>query len=287
MKISGFTFVRNAEKYDYPVKESITSILPIVDEFIVCLGNSADKTLELIQSINSSKIKIFHSTWDESLKTGGRVLAVETDKAMEQIAEDSDWAFYLQADEVVHEKYLQNIQKAAELYKDNDLVEGLLFKYLHFYGTYDYVGDSRRWYNREIRIVRNDKSIKSYKDAQGFRKNGLKLHVKPIDAYIYHYGWVKAPDVQMQKHNNSGKFWGGANYVEPNKEMFDYFKEADSLINFNDTHPQVMKQRIEKMNWKINFDVSRKQMSPKDRLLYSIEKLTGKRLFDYRNYRII
>ena len=290
MKISGFTFVRNAEKYDYPVVESITSILPIVDEFIVCVGNSIDKTLELIHSINSSKIKIIHSTWDDSLRTGGRVLAAETDKAFAQIAGDSDWAFYLQADEVVHEQYLENIKNAAEQYKNNQSVEGLLFKYLHFYGTYDYVGDSRRWYNREIRIIRNDKSIKSYRDAQGFRKNGRKLNVKPIDAYIYHYGWVKAPAVQMQKHYNSGKFWGGADYVEPknsSKEIFDYFKEADSLVKFQDTHPGVMEHRIEKMNWKIDFDISRKQMSFKDRMLYSIEKLTGKRLFDYRNYRII
>jgi hypothetical protein len=35
MKVGGFTFVRNVVKYDYPVVESIRSILPVVDEFIV------------------------------------------------------------------------------------------------------------------------------------------------------------------------------------------------------------------------------------------------------------
>ena len=110
MKISGFTFVRNAIKYDYPVVESIISILPIVDEFVVSVGNSDDGTLELIQSINSPKIKIVHSVWDDSLRKGGTILAVETDKAFQHVSADSDWAFYLQADEVVHEKYLDIIQ---------------------------------------------------------------------------------------------------------------------------------------------------------------------------------
>lgn len=290
MKISGFTFVRNAVKFDYPLVESITSILPVVDEFIVSLGNSEDQTSSLIQSINSPKIKIVHSIWDDSLKTGGKVLAVETDKAFAQVSADSDWAFYLQADEVVHEKYLENIQKAASLYLDNPAVEGLLCKYLHFYGTYDYVGDSRRWYNREIRIIRNDKSIRSYLDAQGFRKNGRKLNVKPIDAYIYHYGWVKPPSTQLKKINNATNFWGGENATQPsfnNDEAFNYLNDADSLVKFTDSHPGVMKERIRQQNWEVHFDVKRKKMSLKDHLLYRFEKATGRRLFSFKNYRIV
>jgi len=159
MKICGFTFVRNAVKYDYPVVESITSILPIVDEFIVSIGNCDDGTLELIQSIGSAKIRIVHSVWDDSLKEGGRVLAVETDKALAHIPAGYDWAFYLQADEVVHENDLKNITAAANKYADNKKIEGLLFKYTHFYGTYDYIGDSRRWYSHEIRLIRNNGNI--------------------------------------------------------------------------------------------------------------------------------
>jgi hypothetical protein len=71
MKICGFTFVRNAVKYDYPIIESITSILPIVEEFIVSVGNCDDGTLQLIESINSPKIKIVHSIWDDLHKEGG------------------------------------------------------------------------------------------------------------------------------------------------------------------------------------------------------------------------
>lgn len=290
MKISGFTFVRNAVKYDYPVVESITSILPIVDEFIVSVGNSEDNTLQLIESIHSPKIKIFHSVWDDTLREGGKVLAIETDKAFAHVSPDSDWAFYLQADEVVHEKYFDTIIKEVQQHLDNPKVEGLLFKYLHFYGTYDYVGDTRRWYNREIRIVRNDKSIRSYRDAQGFRKDGRKMNVKLIDAFIYHYGWVKHPKQQQHKIEDFHIYWSKDQEASFRKEqniLFDYMKEADLLKKFEETHPAVMQKRISEKNWDIDYDPSYNKMSLKDILLYKIEKMTGRRLFDYKNYRII
>jgi len=291
MKICGFTFVRNAVKLDYPVLQSISSILPIVDEFVVSVGNSDDGTLQLIESIGSPKIRIFHSIWDESLKEGGRVLAAETDKALAHVDPGFDWAFYLQADEVVHEKDHANIVQSAKKYLDDKKVEGLLFRYLHFYGTYDYTGDSRRWYGQEIRMIRNNGNIGSYRDAQGFRtKQNKKLGVKKIDASIYHYGWVRHPHKQLEKLNSFSSFWNGQDYQAPpiaGEQEFDFFKDMDSLALFRGTHPAVMRERIAEKNWQVNLDLRRKQFSFRNNLLYRIEKLTGKRLFDYRNYRII
>ena len=194
MKVTGFTIIRNALKYDYPVVEAINSILPICDEFVVAVGNSEDETLQLIKNINSPKIKIIETVWDDSLRKGGQVLAIETNKAFDTISKDTDWCFYIQSDECVHEKHLLAIKNAMQTYKDDKKVDGLLFNYVHFYGHYNYIGNSNRWYSKEIRIIKNDKSIRSYKDAQGFRKlDDSKLNVKQIDAEIYHYGWVKTP----------------------------------------------------------------------------------------------
>lgn len=290
MKISGFIIIRNAVINDYPVTEAIRSVLPLVDEMIVSIGDCEDDTLGLIQSIESDKIRIVHSVWDPALRKGGEVLAVETDKAFAHISPNADWAFYIQADEVVHEKYYPVILEAAKKYKDQKEVEGLLFKYTHFYGTYDYVGDSRRWYNREIRIIRNDKNIHSYKDAQGFRKDGRKLFVQPIDAHIYHYGWVKSPKQMMQKQKNLGKFWRTDEEWQQllaSSDFWDFNNEFDSLEKFTGTHPAVMHERINNQNWKIELDISKKHFSFKERLLYYIEKTTGKRLFDYKNYKIL
>ncbi len=290
MKVSGFTFVRNAVKYDYPVVAAINSILPLCDEVIVSVGNSEDGTLELIQSIGSPKIKITHSVWDDSLKEGGTILAVETDKAFAHVSPDADWAFYIQADEVVHEQDYPAIRAAMQEHLDDKRVEGLLFKYMHFFGSYDYVGDSRTWYQHEIRVIRNDKRISSYRDAQGFRKEGQKLHVKRVNASMYHYGWVKDPATQAKKLNNSFQLYHGTNEELVSNRVpiaqFDY-GEVDSLAPFKGTHPGVMQERINKKNWQFSHDISRKKFSFKDSILYWVEKKTGKRLFDYRNYKVI
>jgi hypothetical protein len=289
MKISGFTIIKNAVINDYPVVEAIQSILPVVDEMVVGIGRSDDETEALIRTISSNKMKIFHSEWDPALREGGRILAVETNKAFQHIASDSDWAFYIQADEVVHEKYHPIIRDAAERYCDDKKVDGLLFRYLHFYGTYDYVGDSRKWYDKEIRIIRNDKTIEAFKDAQGFRRNGQRLPVKLINAWIYHYGWVKNPQQMKQKMFQVGKLWHSdeeMNAFLKSSDFFDY-NDFDSLNKFEGTHPAVMQHRIASKNWDINLDVQQKKFSLKNRFLYWIEKKTGKRLFDFRNYKIV
>src|SRR5688572_6492784 len=155
MKVTGFSFVKNAIKYQYPVVEAIRSILPLCDDLVIAVGDSEDDTRALVASIDSQKIKILDSVWNESLKEGGRVLAVETDKAFQAIGNDTDWCFYIQADEVLHEQYHSEVYEQMKKWKDEKKVDGLLFKYRHFYGSYDYVGISSKWYRNEIRILRN------------------------------------------------------------------------------------------------------------------------------------
>jgi glycosyltransferase involved in cell wall biosynthesis len=287
LKITGFTFIRNALTYDYPIVEAINSILPICDEFVVAVGNSSDETLQLIQQIDAQKIRIIETVWDDSLREAGRVLAVETDKAFAAISEDSDWAFYIQGDEVVHEKYLDAIYKAMLQFKDDKNVDGLLFKYLHFYGSYDYVGVSSRWYKHEIRVVRKNKAIYSYRDAQGFRKgNNEKLRVKEIDAYIYHYGWVKPPAAMQRKQEVFHKLWHDDNWVEQHVakvEEYDY-SGIDALTLFTDTHPKVMQARIAQKNWIFAHDISFNRLSLKEKLKIFTQKYLGWDMGQYKNY---
>lgn len=291
MKISGFTIIKNAIVNDYPVVEAITSILPVVDEMVVLVGDCSDDTRALIAGIQSDKIKIFDSVWDPAVRTGGTVLAIETDKAFQLINKDSDWAFYIQADEVVHEKYHKAILEGCLRYKDDKRIEGLLFKYLHFYGTYDYVGDSRKWYSHEVRIIRNDKKIAAYRDAQGFRVGNARLKVKPLNAFIYHYGWVKSPKQMKTKLNNVGQLWHQdtpqwQQFVQ-SSDVFD-FDDFDSIKLFKETHPLVMQPRISQCNWKLSIDPSDKRFRKfKHRIMYYVEKLTGKRFFEFKNYKII
>ena len=287
MKVAGFNFIKNAVLYDYPIVEAITSILPICDAFYIAVGKSEDDTLDLIKNISSQKIRIIETVWDESNRVGGKILADETNKAFDAISEEFDWCFYVQGDEVIHEKYLSVIKSGMEKHLKDYKVEGLLFHYLHFFGSYDFYGDARKWYRYEIRIIRNDKSIRSYKDAQGFRKNGEKLKVKLIEAWVYHYGWVKHPADQQKKVRNFRKFWHSEDKIElleGNKLEFDYM-DIDSLEKFEGTHPRVMMDRIKRINWKFDFDPSYKNLNLKTRFLHLIEKYTGWRPGEYKNYR--
>jgi hypothetical protein len=289
MKISGFTIIKNAVVNDFPIVEAIKSILPVVDEMIVLIGDSTDATIALIEAIGDPKIKIHHSVWDKNLRKGGVVLAVETDKAFQYIDASFDWAFYIQGDEVVHEKYHPAIIEACHKYKTDDAVQGLLFNYKHFFGTYDYVGDSRKWYAHEVRIIRNNKKITAYRDAQGFRIGKTKLPVAAINAAIYHYGWVKSPEQMRKKQKESSVFWHDDTQMEKIISSPDYydFSGFDSLEKFTDTHPIVMKERIIQKNWAIDLDISKKKFSLKNLILYYFEKWTGIRPFDFRNYKII
>ncbi len=288
MKVTGFTFIRNALKYDYPIVEAITSVLPVCNEFVVMVGNSEDATRKLIEDIASPKIIIYDSVWDDSLREGGRVLAVETDKAYSKISEDTDWCFYIQGDEVLHEKYQEPILTSMKKYKDDLRVEGLLFDYQHFYGSYDFVGDSRKWYRREIRIVRKNKNIYSFRDAQGFKIGGKRLRVKRANACMYHYGWVKPPEKQQEKQKNFHKMWHDDEWMKKNiaqQNAFDY-TNIDSLARFTQTHPKVMAERIKRLNWQFNFDPTMRNLSLKHRFYEFMENNLGLTIGEYKNYKL-
>ncbi|MBB3701448.1 glycosyltransferase family 2 protein [Flammeovirga yaeyamensis] len=283
MKVTGFSFIKNAIKYDYPVLEAITSILPLCDEFVVAVGNCDDGTRELIENIDP-KIRIIDTIWDESLKTGGSVLADETNKAFKEISKDTDWCFYIQGDEALHEDFIPTVKEAMLKYKDDKNVDGLLFKYKHFYGSYDYIGSSTKWYRHEIRVIKNNPEIYSYRDAQGFRKgDNEKLRVKPINAFIYHYGWVRPPEKMMAKQSNFSSLYNNGTPSIEGAE-FDY-SEIDSLALFDGSHPKVMQNRIQKKNWKFDQDISIKNYSLKEKVKQFVMKLTGGYIIgEYKNY---
>ena len=288
MIVAGFTFIRNAIKYDYPIVEAIKSILPLCDYIVVAIGDSDDRTEELITGLNEKKIRIIHTVWDESVPNGG-VLAVETNKAFDAIGNDADWCFYIQGDEVFNSEQTNIVRASMLKYKDNAQTQGLLFHYRHFYGSYDYIGTARGWYRHEIRIIKNDKKIRSYRDAQGFRIEGKKLRVRLIDAYIHHYGWVRNPEAQQRKQLNFNKYWRTDEWISenvPDVESFDY-SQVDGLSLYIGNHPEVIQPRIQKLNWKFTFDPTRQSPFLRKRILMWIEQKTGWRVGEYRNFKKI
>jgi len=292
MKVSGFTFVRNAIKLYYPIEESIRSILPICDEFIVAAGDSDDGTTELIRSIGSDKIKIIETAWDSKYFVGGAINAQQTNIALSHCT--GDWAFYLQADEVVHEKYLPVLVEKMERYLDDPEVEGFLFDYKHFYGDYDHYQVAHNWYRREVRIIRNGIGIRSWKSAQGFRRDGRKLKVVLADAEIYHYGWVRPPVKMTRKQIALSSVHHDREWVRerfPDENTPYDFGKMKTLAKFEGTHPAVMRKRIAEMNWKVvpSNNVVGKHDKLWIRMLTFVENrlLGGYRIGEYKNYTLL
>ena len=296
---------RNADKLYYPIKESILSALPLVDEFVVAIGKSDedDRTLEIVKSIDSDKIKIILTEWNMNAFPNGTVHAEQTDLAKSHCS--GDWLLYLQADEVLHEQDHQEIKAACEKHQADLKIEGFLFQYHHFWGDYDHVVLSHGWYNEEIRVIRNIPEIHSWQSAQSFRhihnfdgksyraKEGTrKLKVKKLSAAIYHYGWVRPPEIMTTKMNALDKNHSheGTQY----RGEFD-FGDMRKLQAFNDIHPHVMQVRIQKMNWKGKLNFSGKALNRSfrfkhERLRYRMlswiedRLFSGKQIFRFKNF---
>ncbi len=316
MKLSGFTMGKNISKLHYPMKESVLSILPIVDEFIVVLGDSDpdDTTRNEIAGIGSNKIKIIDSVWDTGKFGSGTIYAQQTHLAKNHCS--GDWLFYIQADEVVHEDYLPVIRQKCTDYLEDREVEGLLFKYLHFWGDYWHYHDSHGWYRKEIRIIRNDPEIIPWRDAQSFRRipgfdgasysnktNTFKIKVAEIDAYIYHYGWVRPPNYMKSKsivfnsHYNNKEQADIPDATKLNMMEFDY-GVIGRLPVFKGSHPAVLAEKISQFNWKnqLQYTGKRKQNRPphkheklRYRIVSFIEKylLFGTPVGEFKNYILI
>ena len=312
MTISGFSFVRNGNKLYYPVVESILSILPICDEFVVAVGKGDpdDTTRQEIADLNDPKIKIIDTEWDEKFFHKGIINSIQTDIAKEGCS--GDWLIYLQADEVVHEQYLPIIKQRCEELLSEKEIEGMIFGYKHFWGDYHHYHSGHGWYPYEIRIIRNIPEIHSWQSAQSFRhfsyydnprqpEGTRKLAVAKVDAEIYHYGWVRPPNLMQNKSRALNTVHWGKNraeeYYQKAPREFDY-GPLDRLAVFKDTHPLVMMERINKMDWRDKLQYSgkanryrapHKHETFKYRFLSWIEKNlnNGKQIGAFKNYKLI
>jgi len=248
--VSGFSIVRNAVHYGYPVVESLRSLLPLVDELVIAVGKSDDDTLDVVRSLADPKLVVFETEWDESLRTGGRILAQQTNLALARCRHP--WAFYIQADEVVHEDDHPAIQASLERWATDPHVDALSFRFIHFEGTYAYVNPLR--YRRQCRLVRNNGTIQSVGDAAGFgRSDGLKLRTKRSGARIFHYGWARAPAVMRTKMLAFMRLYLDDATVESRwgRVPGEYLSDVDMAFRFHGTHPAVMAELIGGADWEV------------------------------------
>ncbi|MDX2129479.1 MAG: hypothetical protein SFU91_10645 [Chloroherpetonaceae bacterium] len=285
MKLSGFTFIRNGIKFSYPFQETLRTLLNLCDEVVIAVGKSEDGTLDAVKKLSTPKLKIIETVWDSTLK-GGKTLAAQTDIALSHCT--GDWCLYLQGDENIHENDYVLLLRDIARSDEQQSVEGVLLNYLHFYGNYTTLATGRKWYRHEIRVVRNNRNIVSWGDAQGFRKKINSQRFEKIkclqsQAKIYHYGWVRPPqeqDLKLYAFNRLYEETPTHEWTFGNSPLFD-------ISTFTGTHPMVMQEKIaHDARWAQLFSA---KLTPKP-LLHKvsdwIESLTGHRIGEYKNYQL-
>jgi hypothetical protein len=245
MKVSGFTFIKNGQILGYPFLESIQSILSIVDEFIINVGESEDDTLSLIRSIKSTKIRIIKSKWNDNMQDRGYVYGQQ--KMIAQFNCTGDWLFYIEGDELYHENDLSKIKDSMKLYLNNDNIEALVFDFLHFYGNANSFLDSPGWYRSEARVIKS--SIRSYAPDGLFwlvldgNKRGRYPRAKKVDVQCFHYGWIRTEQQMNLKSKKVQQYWGKDSVI------IDYSKVDQSIIKeFKGTHPEIIVNWLPKSN---------------------------------------
>lgn len=287
MKVSGFTIVRNAVTLDFPLEASIRSILPICDEVVVNVGRSDDATLEVVRSIGDPRIRILETEWDMTIKN--KVLGDETLRAMRACRHP--WGIYIQADEVLHERGAEVLSHAIATHDRDARVEGLLVKYLHFYGGVDTVAANRRWYRREVRAVRLDPAldIRPYQGAQGFRVGPAdrKIRARLTDGQMFHYGWARPARALRAKREVSRVLYPWAKDREARRPLLPWFP---GLTPFRGTHPLAARAWIESRRHDADRHIEGPRFRPEFLRFYAsdiIERITGERVFEFRNYTLV
>jgi hypothetical protein len=256
VKVSGFTIARNAVKFGYPIEASLRSLLPLVDELVIGVGDGDDTTWEVVTGIGDPKIKPFRSVWDMTKREGGALLAEQTNIALARCS--GDWAVYLQSDEVLHETEIDRIRNRLHEHLDQ-ATEALTFLYVHFYGSYSTVQDNWcTWYRREVRAVKTRRGIVSVGDAAGFKLN-LANHLRRLiradsGAHVYHYGWARPPAVMIEKQRNVLQLYEGGSgaaaipegaRVDPARP----YRMLGHLRRFAGSHPAVMETLVSIQDW--------------------------------------
>ena len=291
MKISGFTFVRNAEAFGYPVQASIRSLLPLVDEFVVALGPCTDNTEQLIRDIGDPRVRIIHTAWNEHVRsdTGVKGFVYGQQKTVALFNCTGDWAFYLEADEVVHEDDIPVIRACLERHLENERVEAIVFDYLHFYGNRNTLAWSPAWYRQAARIIRNTIPAWAPKGlfftVQDSPRRGRYPRAVACDgARIFHYGWVRSEEQILHKHQLIKGLFGN----KPDERIDLGEVDPRILRPFTGTHPAAVQAWLPRTNEPFRANPTY-CLTPRDRrhrLLLQFEQLTGYR-FNRKHYTLI
>lgn len=262
MKVCGFSIANQVVRLGYPIAESLRSMLPLVDEIVLNIGEDDDETWDLVAAMREPSIKPFRSFWDPNLREGGRLLAQQTNIALDRCR--GDWAVYLQADEVLHEQDYPLIRDAMQR-NLRRRTQGLCLYYHHFYGSFETEQDDpRNWCRWATRIVKIGSGVRSTGDAADFcsvreGREGRLIRER-TGAYVYHYGWTRPPEMMLTKQRHFERLYFDDARLEQayrNKQANDMYSMRGNLRFYRGTHPSVMQEIVASQDWQFDHGIER------------------------------
>lgn len=225
MRLSGFTVLKNGVSLGYPFVESILSLLPACDEFVISEGFSDDDThhwLTRLQQKFPAKIRLFRDRWPDGL-TGGQAIGKMQTRALRRCR--GRWAYLLQADELMPE---ENLPALRQICAPRMAVERLIGRrrfssynvdFLHVYDNFQHAefDPGYRW---AIRLVRRrsfpwSQLISSRGDGWQMQGPGCSLvGTARLPRPVVHVGYNFPVNVWQKQINHARLYPEHAGYQE-------------------------------------------------------------------------
>ena len=239
--LGGTMFVYNAISQDYCMDEAIQCLKEFTDEVILLDAGSTDGTAERLKLFEDKKTKVIllnNEEWHS--QHGAEKLNYFTNKAFEHLT--TEYNFYLQADEILHEKSYKKVREVIELGH-----EGYMVKRINLWGSpYTQLNVEHSRNPCSYEVIRLAKSYcKSVGDAESIDAQCVLDFVE--DIRIYHMGFVRFRDIMKQKtiHIQRDIFGMTPDVKLDGSEIFQPYKWFDKikdLVPIDEPLPKLIQQ---------------------------------------------
>lgn len=251
MKLGGTMILHNAVRFDYCVKEALTSLCRACDEVVVLECESTDETPALLESMiaDHPNLRVIKNEW--AVRADKHRLSVLTNIATEALSKDVEWLFNLQADEVIADNVDKSIILDAIRVAVSRNSKAVQIRRINLWGDFDHhFSDNypnKPVSNHVVRIVH--RSCKSVGDAESFSGRAyLGAREKII---IVHYGFLRDPVMMIDKTKSMQGWFGfgiDKKMLEQEKTLGRFNPEAwhqkVNLAKRTVSHPEAMAEWI-------------------------------------------